>query len=233
MSWWAILVRLLVTAFMAWASFNLLRREATAPRYSAAMVGLFLMAVLWLADIEHSARIVIWVFEIDRRIELAQDVIKRLETVEDSAKKITAELQTLNVQAKSLEESAIQTTMKVEAMIAQAKDLEETTERTTKQVEATIAKAEAIEKRLLETEERQLLRIWVNILPNGEELLNPVSGGKRQQGNIRQAIGPRWSQGAPFKLGKGPKWEWTCDDKTVIQLSALINEFPYVRVHPD
>ena len=124
-------------------------------------------------------------------------------------------------EAISAKESAIESVRKVEAVAVQVQAAEQ-------KIEGLLAQAQTIEQHLLEIEERQILRIWVNVLPNGDELLNPISGGKWQRGVIRQSSGPSWGNDPPFKSVPGPKWEWACDDKTIRQLSALIQEFPYV-----
>jgi hypothetical protein len=118
-------------------------------------------------------------------------------------------------------EKASESVAKVEALVGQVQAAET-------QVKALVAQAQTIEQHILVIEERQILRIWINVLPNGDELLNPVSGGRHRPGNIRQIIGPGWGKDPPFKSVAGPKWEWTCDDKTILQLSALIQEFSYV-----
>jgi hypothetical protein len=118
-------------------------------------------------------------------------------------------------------ERASESVTKVEALVTQVQAAET-------KIEALVTQARTIEQHILEIEERQILRTWINILPNGDELLNPISGGKREDGGIRRTVGPQWSEGAPFKSVKGPKWEWECDGKTILQLSALIQELPYV-----
>lgn len=80
---------------MGWATFKLLREEVTVPKYTAAMPGLFLIALLWIADLEHSARIVAGFFEIDRRVELAQDAIRRLDELTKKAANTEANLSEL------------------------------------------------------------------------------------------------------------------------------------------
>lgn len=105
MSWWTIIIRLLVTAAMGWATFKLLRGEVTVPKYTAAMPGLFLIALLWIADLEHSARIVAGFFEIDRRLELAEDARSRLEKLEQSATETARKLDAVVTTAQGVEKN--------------------------------------------------------------------------------------------------------------------------------
>ncbi len=104
MNWWTIIVRLLVTAGIGWATFKLLRDGVTAPRYSAAVLGLFVIAVIWVADLEHASRIAVLGIEIDRRIELAEDAIHRLDELESSATKTVERLDTLTAKAQAIAE---------------------------------------------------------------------------------------------------------------------------------
>jgi len=94
-SWWAIGVKSFVTVVISWATFRLLCKEVTPTKYNSALLGLFVVAVLWIADIENSTRIVAGVFEIDRRVELAQDAIHRLDELTKKATDTEARLSDL------------------------------------------------------------------------------------------------------------------------------------------
>jgi hypothetical protein len=95
-------------------------------------------------------------------------------------------------------------------------------------VEALVAQAQTAEQHIREIEERQILRTFINILPNGDELLYPVTVATWGEGKPLETIGRSWPQGAPFKSVKGSQWEWTCDDKTIMQLSYLIQKLRYI-----
>jgi hypothetical protein len=79
--------------------------------------------------------------------------------------------------AHSANERASESVTKVEAPVRQVQAAEI-------KVESPVAQAQTTEQHILEIEERQILRTWINILPNGEELLNPVGGGPLLKGRI-------------------------------------------------
>jgi len=84
-TWFGILVRLIVTVIAMWLFIILLRQKFTTVRVNAAVLVLIALGVLWLADIEGATRLVFLGIEIDMRIEKAEKIIKRLEDVEKTA----------------------------------------------------------------------------------------------------------------------------------------------------
>jgi hypothetical protein len=100
MTLFGVLARIAFTAPMVWLTWRLLRAGVTAPKYMTASVGLFLVVVVWLADIERSSRIAVGAIEIDRRLTLAEDAIGRLERLESGATKVAESLGSLTAEAR-------------------------------------------------------------------------------------------------------------------------------------
>jgi hypothetical protein len=57
------------------------------------------LGILWLADIEGATRLVFWGFEIDKRVEKAEEIIDRLKNVEDIAQNTKNNLQKIQLEA--------------------------------------------------------------------------------------------------------------------------------------
>jgi hypothetical protein len=125
--------------------------------------------------------------------------------------------------AHSANERASESVTKVEALVVQVQAAET-------KVEGLVTRAHTIEQQVLETEERQILRIWVNMLPDESELMNPVTGAKPKRGQIRAWVGAIDTSTLPFqiKLGSNLEWMWTCDDDNLRKLTQLIERWPYV-----
>jgi hypothetical protein len=81
----------------------LLRRKITAPAFTAVIGGLALLWVVCNVDLKGASRIVVAGFEIDRRVEMAEQAIRRLEALEASAQQTTNKLQGLIDQMHKLE----------------------------------------------------------------------------------------------------------------------------------
>ncbi len=77
------------------------RERFTTPAFTAICTVVVIVGVLWLADIERSSRLVVGWLEIDRRLELADDAIARLERLEESAKTTGDALSTVTAQAET------------------------------------------------------------------------------------------------------------------------------------
>jgi hypothetical protein len=131
---------------------------------------------------------------------------------EARTERITAsEAKTEAIRAK---ESATESVRRVEAVAVQVQATE-------RKIEGLLTQAQTIEQHLLEIEERIILRIWVNTLPDGSELLNPVTGAQPKIGQQRIWVGPLDKSVPPFQLKPGSHWEWTwtCDDNNLQKLT--------------
>jgi hypothetical protein len=120
-------------------------------------------------------------------------------------------------------ESATESVRRVEAVAVQVQATE-------RKIEGLLTQAQTIEQHLLEIEERIILRIWVNTLPDGSELLNPITGAQPKIGQQRIWVGPLDKSVPPFQLKPGSHWEWTwtCDDNNLQKLTRSIESQPYV-----
>src|SRR5204863_9038921 len=92
-------VRILVTVAVLLLTVLMIRRGLGAAEYTAALVGIAVVALSWLIDVEdlvaHASRVNVWGVEVDRRLQLAQDVIDRLTSLETSAGRLAGRLDQL------------------------------------------------------------------------------------------------------------------------------------------
>jgi hypothetical protein len=90
-----------------------------------------------------------------------------------------------------------------------------------------VKQVQAAEQHVLEVEERQILRTWINILPDLSELIHPVTGARAQR---RYTTGEQDKSKVPFqeKPGKLWEWTWTCDDDSLRKFTGLIEGLPFV-----
>jgi len=98
-----LVVRLLLTVGVLTLTLLMVRRGLGAAEYTAALVGLSVLAFSWLIDVEglvvHASRLVFFGVEVDRRIQLAQEVIDRLASLEASAGQLATRLDHLTAAA--------------------------------------------------------------------------------------------------------------------------------------
>jgi hypothetical protein len=98
-TWFGILVRLIVTVVAVWLFIRLLREKFTTARVNAAVLVLIALGVLWLADIEGATRLVFLGIEIDKSVERAEDILSRLSNVEKVAQNTKNNLQNIQKEA--------------------------------------------------------------------------------------------------------------------------------------
>ena len=98
-TWFGILIRLIVTVVAVWLFIRLLREKFTTARVNAAVLVLIALGVLWLADIEGATRLVFLGIEIDKRVEKAEDILDRLSNVEKIAQNTKNNLQNIRKEA--------------------------------------------------------------------------------------------------------------------------------------
>jgi hypothetical protein len=87
-----IFVKVLVTIAIVYLTYRLVNPSITVGRYGAAICGLFLTLVIWSVDLQTVSRVALLGIQIDRKIETANEAIKRLEDLEDRAKATEARL---------------------------------------------------------------------------------------------------------------------------------------------
>lgn len=98
-TWFGILIRLIVTIVSVCIFIRLLREKFTTARVNAAVLVLIALGVLWLADIEGATRLVFLGIEIDKRVEKAEDILSRLSNVEKIAQNTKNNLQNIQKEA--------------------------------------------------------------------------------------------------------------------------------------
>jgi hypothetical protein len=92
---WSNTARVVMLIGFAVATGFLLRKKITAPSYTAVIGGLALLWVACNVDLKGASRIVVAGFEIDRRVEMAEKAIGRLEALEASAQQTADKIQGL------------------------------------------------------------------------------------------------------------------------------------------
>jgi hypothetical protein len=100
---WPNTARVAVLMGIVVATSFLLRKKITAPAYTAVIGGLALLWVACNVDLKGASRIVVAGFEIDRRVEMAEQAIRRLEALEASAQQTANKIQGLIDQMHKLE----------------------------------------------------------------------------------------------------------------------------------
>lgn len=95
-------------------------------------------------------------------------------------------------------------------------------------IEGLLAQAQAVEQHILEIEERAILRVWINILPDGSELMHPVTGARPSKEGRRYVIDPQFGAKQPFQQKLGGGWTWACDDENLQNLTWFIKGLPRV-----
>jgi hypothetical protein len=122
--------------------------------------------------------------------------------------------------ARIANERASESVTKVEALVGKVQAAE-------RKIGAILTQAKATEQDLLEVEERQILRNWINILPDLSELMHPVTGAR---GKRRYVVNPQVQAIVPFQRIKGGQWDWTwtCDDDSLQQLTQLVEKLPFI-----
>lgn len=95
-------------------------------------------------------------------------------------------------------------------------------------IEGLLAQAQAVEQHILEIEERAILRVWINILPDGSELMHPVTGARPSKEGRRYVIDPQFGAKQPFQQKLGWGWTWACDDENLQNLTWFIKGLPRV-----
>ena len=104
-TWWmGLLVRAVVTIAVLAILFRLLRDKFTTARVSLTIGALVALGALWLANIEGASRLVFLGLEIDRRVESAQAILKRLEAVDKKASETTNQLIAIQTEASQTKE---------------------------------------------------------------------------------------------------------------------------------
>ena len=98
-TWFGILIRLIVTVVALWLFIRLLREKFTTARVNAAVLVLIALGVLWLADIEGATRLVFLGIEVDKRVEKAEEILGRLSNVEKVAQNTKNNLQNIQKEA--------------------------------------------------------------------------------------------------------------------------------------
>src|SRR5262245_16769284 len=124
-------------------------------------------------------------------------------------------------EAVSAKESATESERKVKAVVVQVQAAEQ-------KIEGLLAQAQTIEQHILEIEERAILRVWINILPDGSELMHPITGAYPSREGRRYIIEPQFGAKQPFQQKLGWRWTWTCDDENLQNLTWFIEGLPLV-----
>lgn len=99
-TWFGVLVRIVVTAVAAFLFSRLLREGYTTARVNSVYAGLVALGVMWLFDIEGATRIGFLGIEIDKRVESAQETLRRLGEIETAAKITTGNLERVHQKAR-------------------------------------------------------------------------------------------------------------------------------------
>jgi hypothetical protein len=81
-----------VTIAILYLTYRLVNPSITVGRYGAAICGLFLTLIIWSVDLQTVSRVALLGIQIDRKIETANEAIKRLEDLENRAKATEARL---------------------------------------------------------------------------------------------------------------------------------------------
>ena len=81
-----------VTIAILYLTYRLVNPSITVGRYGAAICGLFLTLIIWSVDLQTMSRVALLGIQIDRKIETANEAIKRLEDLENRAKATEARL---------------------------------------------------------------------------------------------------------------------------------------------
>jgi hypothetical protein len=81
-----------VTIAILYLTYRLVHPSITVVRYGAAICGLFVTLIIWSVDLQTVSRVALLGIQIDRKIETANEAIKRLEDLENRAKATEARL---------------------------------------------------------------------------------------------------------------------------------------------
>jgi len=100
----------IVTMFVLMKYCSQLSNKENIKKITGIIVLIFALGVFWLADIEGATRLVFLGFEIDKRVEKAEDIIDRLNCVEEIAQDTKSHLQKTQLEA-------VETTNKLSTLI--------------------------------------------------------------------------------------------------------------------